>query len=76
MSRRGIRRGLYGLAVLLCLLHQDFWFRGDARRILGLPVGLTYHVLYCVAAAGLMVLLVRYAWPRHLEPDDHRSDPT
>jgi hypothetical protein len=35
-----------------------------------LPVGLTYHVLYSIVVAALMWLLVRQAWPAHLE--DHR----
>jgi len=63
------------LAVLIlavCLLHQDLWFWDVARPLLFgvLPVGLTYHVLYSIVVAALMWLLVRQAWPRHLE--EHR----
>ena len=53
----------------LYLLHQDFWFWRDARPLaLGfLPVGLFYHGVYTLAASALMWLLVKYAWPSHLE---------
>jgi hypothetical protein len=37
-----------------------------------LPVGLTYHVAFCLVVALLMGLLVRYAWPRDLESADDR----
>jgi hypothetical protein len=60
------------LAVLILavyLLHQDFWFWDDTRPFLFgvLPVGLTYHVLYSIVVAGLMSLLVRWAWPFDVE---------
>jgi hypothetical protein len=31
-----------------------------------LPVGLGYHVAFCLATALLMWLLVRFAWPEDL----------
>ena len=71
-----MKKKLLGLATLaLYLLHQDFWFWKSARPlVLGfLPVGLFYHACYTVLAALLMWLLVRHAWPAHLEraaPDD------
>ena len=61
---------LLGLAVLaLYAAHQDFWFRDVARPLVFgfLPIGLFYHVVLCLAAAGLMWVLVRYAWPVELE---------
>ena len=53
------------LVAAVYLLHQDVWFWDDARPLLFgvLPVGLWYHVLYSIVVAGLMWLLVRYAWP-------------
>ena len=52
----------------LYLLHQDFWFWRDARLVFGvLPIGLFYHALYCLACAGLMWALVRFAWPADLD---------
>jgi hypothetical protein len=53
----------------LYALHQDIWFWRTARPLfLGfLPVALTYHALYCIAASALMWLLTTYVWPSHLE---------
>ena len=64
------RSVLLGLAVLvLYALHQDFWFRDVARPLVFgfLPIGLFYHVVLCLAMAGLMWVLVRYAWPVEVE---------
>ena len=50
--------------VTLVVLHQDWWNWSAVRPfVLGLPVGLWYHAMYTLAAAGLMALLVRYFWP-------------
>ena len=67
----GVRRAALYLALLaLYLLHNDLWLWRDDRLLLGLPVGFTYHVLYCVAAAALMAALVRWAWPGELAAAD------
>ena len=69
------------LAVLaLYALHQDIWFWRDARPLFAgfLPVGLTYHAAYCLAAAVLMWALTTFAWPGHLDrpdPRPHTQDP-
>jgi hypothetical protein len=64
---RRLRGALYWATLLLFALHQDFWLAADSRLLLGLPVGLAYHAGYCLAAAGLMGLLVRFAWPAGVE---------
>jgi hypothetical protein len=67
VSRAARRRlALAGIPVLL-VAHNDFWLWDDPRLMLGLPVGLTWHVAYCLAAAAVMAWLVRDAWPAHLE---------
>ena len=60
---------LYLLTMLLIVLHQDFWNwdKVDPRWFGFLPVGLWYHLGYCVAAAVLLALFVAFAWPTHLE---------
>ena len=68
MSR--VRAALFAVLGVFFLLHQDFWLWDDERLVLGLPVGMTYHVAYCVAATLVMALLVRYAWPAHLDEDE------
>jgi hypothetical protein len=57
------------LVATLYVLHQDTWFWSAARPlVLGfLPIGLFYHVAFTVACSILLLLLVRYRWPSHLE---------
>lgn len=56
---------------VLYLLHQDFWFWHQAQPvILGLlPIGLFYHICYTLVVVVLMMVLVVYAWPKHLEKE-------
>jgi hypothetical protein len=55
--------------VVVYVLHQDFWFWRTARPLVFgfMPVGLFYHAAFSVLAALLMWLLVKFAWPSHLE---------
>lgn len=53
-------RGLGVLAlVLIFVLHQDFWFWSDGSIVLGLPVGLTYHIGICILSSVVFLGLVR-----------------
>jgi hypothetical protein len=67
--------------LLLYALHQDVWNWRRAEPLLFgfLPIGLTYHACYSLAAAALMALLVRTVWPRELEesatPPENRNEP-
>jgi len=65
---------LAAAVVTLYALHQDVWFWRTARPLVFgfLPVGLAYHGAYCAAAALLMWVLTRMAWPRHLEEEPRR----
>ncbi len=58
---------LFGMVVLVYLLHQDYWFWKDRSLVLGMPVGLVYHAAYSILCAGMMALLVKFAWPTKLE---------
>ncbi len=53
---------LYVLLVVLFILHNDFWFWGTSEIVLGLPIGLLYHILFCFAASVLMYSLVKFMW--------------
>jgi uncharacterized protein DUF3311 len=56
------------------ILHQDFWLWDDRTLVFGfLPAGLVYHLGYSVLAAATLWVLVRFAWPRHLEEDEPPS---
>ena len=57
------------IVVALCFLHQDFWFWRTARPLMFgfIPIGLFYHACYTVAASLLFWMLVKHAWPAHLE---------
>lgn len=70
-----MKKALLALATLIVyLLHQDFWFWKSARPlVLGLPIGLFYHLCYCLLASLLMWLLVKHAWPAALEREVERS---
>jgi uncharacterized protein DUF3311 len=67
---------LLALAVIaLYVLHQDFWFWRVARPLVFgfVPIGLFYQACFSIAAALLMWLLVKYAWPAHLEREIDKS---
>ena len=57
------------LVALLYVLHQDVWFWRAARPLVFgfLPIGLFYHAAFTAACAIVMWLLVKRAWPAHLE---------
>lgn len=56
------------------LLHQDFWNWRKGDLVLGcLPVGLAYHAAYAILTAAMMVVLVKFAWPKEL--DEMESHP-
>jgi hypothetical protein len=63
-----MRNVVYGLALVLAVLHHDFWFWDSKTLVFGFaPVGLAYHVLFSLAVAAVWGLAVKYAWPDHIE---------
>src|SRR5437868_7415261 len=59
------------LVVVLYALHQDLWFWRTARPLLFgfLPIGIWYHLGFTIAVSLVMWLLIKQAWPAHLEED-------
>ena len=56
------------LVLVVILLHQDFWLWKNKSLVFGfLPIGLAYHVSYSILASLTIWVLVRFAWPSHLE---------
>jgi hypothetical protein len=59
------------LVIVVALLHQDFWNWTNKALVLGfLPIGLAYHIAFSFLASLTMWVLVRFAWPQHLEAVD------
>jgi hypothetical protein len=54
--------------IAMMALRQDPWFARDPRLVLGVvPVGLAYQIGITVVTSLVMAVLVRVAWPAHLE---------
>ena len=73
-----MKRILLLVAVLaLYALHQDFWFWRTAQPLIFgfIPIGLFYQGCFSVAASLLMWLLVKVAWPNHLEEEIEKREP-
>lgn len=73
-----VKRILLVVAVTaLYALHQDFWFWRSARPLVFgfVPIGLFYQASFSVAASLLMWLLVKFAWPAHLEHEIEEGRP-
>ena len=57
------------LIIGVYILHQDFWNWKKAEPLIFgfLPIGLAYHAGYSILASMMMAMLVKFAWPEHLE---------
>lgn len=65
-----MQKVVWGLVVLLILLHQDFWFWENGTLVFGfLPIGLFFHALISVAASVTWFLATRHCWPADLEAE-------
>ena len=65
------------LVAVVYVLHQDLWNWNKAEPLLFgfMPIGLAYHAAYSFAAAALMWIFVKFAWPAHLETvEPYRDD--
>jgi uncharacterized protein DUF3311 len=73
-----MKRTLLVIAVIVVyVLHQDFWnWRTAYPLVFGfVPIGLFYQGCYSIVAALLMWLLVKFAWPAHLEREIEQQKP-
>jgi hypothetical protein len=56
--------------IAVIILHQDNWNWNNSELVFGvLPMGLAYHAMYAVLASITLALLVKFAWPKHLEEE-------
>jgi len=66
---------VYGMVVLLAIVHQDFWWwdRIDPLVFGFIPIGLAYHAGVSIAAGVLWALAVKYCWPANLQDEDEAA---
>ncbi len=56
--------------VVLFILHQDFWWKDDARLVAGiLPISLAYHVVWTLLVAFGWFLVAKFCWPKNLDDE-------
>lgn len=60
-----VTRGFALVVFALFVLRQDFWLRDNANLIAGLPVGLFYHLGYCVLVTLVLGLFLSGRKGRH-----------
>ena len=55
---------VWGLVLLLIILHQDLWFWNSKTLVFGImPIGLFFHALISLAAGSTWFLATKIAWP-------------
>lgn len=65
-----MKYAVWGLVVLLLVLHQDVWFWEDDTLVFGfLPITLLYHACISVGAAATWFMATKFAWPDVLDDD-------
>lgn len=71
-----MKRFVYGLILLLALVHQDFWWwdRIDPLLFGFIPIGLAYQAGVSIAAACFWAMAIKYCWPEGLEDDVAQSE--
>ena len=63
-----MKKVVYGLVVLLAIIHQDFWWWNNKTLVFGfMPLGLFYHALFSCMAAGVWAMAIKWAWPSEIQ---------
>ncbi len=63
-----MKSAVWGLVLLLVVLHHDLWFWNDDRLVFGfLPITLAYHAGISLAAGITWFLAIQFAWPPGLD---------
>ena len=58
-----------GVLLVLLILFFNIWMWDNDTLILGLPINLLYHIGLCVLTTLSMLVIVRLAWPHHLDAE-------
>jgi hypothetical protein len=65
-----MRYVVWGLVLLLVILHQDNWNWDNPRLVFGFfPITLLHHCGISIGASITWFLATRYAWPEGLEEE-------
>ncbi|TWU58927.1 hypothetical protein Poly51_17070 [Rubripirellula tenax] len=71
-----MKKVVWGLVLLLVVLHQDIWNWDNDRLVFGfLPVTLAYHAGLSIAASVVWLIAATTAWPIQ-DDDDSVNDAT
>lgn len=69
-----MKKLVYGLIILLGILHQDWWWWDSETLVFGfVPIGLAYHAMISILAGVLWAAAIHFCWPSDLEGES-RSD--
>ncbi len=70
-----MKKVVFGIVILLAVIHQDFWWWGDKTLQFGfIPTGLLYHAIFSCMAAGIWFAATKFAWPSEIEAWAESSD--
>ena len=59
---------VWGLVVLLVILHQDIWLWNNSTLVFGfVPITLLYHMGISTAAGVTWFLAIKFCWPKGLD---------
>lgn len=68
-------RMAWAFVALLAVLHYDFWNWSDRTLVFGfMPIGLFFQALISIGAAAAWALVVKFAWPAHIEEWAEQDD--
>lgn len=64
------------LIFVMTVLHFDFWNWDKIHPIVfgWMPIGLFYHVVYCLVFIGVIALMNSWAWPAPDEESIKRKE--
>ena len=63
-----MQKVVWGLVLLLLILHQDVWFWKSDTLVFGfLPIGLFFHACISIAASVTWFLATKHCWPEGLD---------
>jgi len=66
---------VWGLVVLLMILHHDIWFWENDTLVFGfMPITLLYHAGISLAAGVTWFLAIKFTWPEHLDDDAPQTE--